>query len=52
MQEIAERTGQSYANIRHHYYRGLEKLRLVLGNAKSGQRPSSAGGEERAYARS
>jgi RNA polymerase sigma-70 factor, ECF subfamily len=52
MQEIAERTEQSYANIRHHYYRGLEKLRLVLGNAKSGQRPSSASGEERAYARS
>jgi RNA polymerase sigma-70 factor (ECF subfamily) len=52
MQEIAERTGQSYANIRHHYYRGLEKLRLILGNAKSSQRPSSASGEETAYARS
>jgi RNA polymerase sigma-70 factor (ECF subfamily) len=25
--EIAEKLGQSYANIRHHYYRGLEKLR-------------------------
>jgi RNA polymerase sigma-70 factor, ECF subfamily len=25
--EIAERLGQSYVNIRHHYYRGLEKLR-------------------------
>jgi len=25
--EIAERLGQSYANIRHHYYRGLERLR-------------------------
>jgi RNA polymerase sigma-70 factor, ECF subfamily len=52
MQEIAERTGQSYANIRHHYYRGLEKLRFVLGSAKAGQRPNPAGGEESAYARS
>ena len=25
--EIAEKLGQSYDNIRHHYYRGLEKLR-------------------------
>jgi RNA polymerase sigma-70 factor, ECF subfamily len=25
--EIADRLGQSYVNIRHHYYRGLEKLR-------------------------
>jgi len=25
--EIAERLGQSYVNIRHHYYRGLVKLR-------------------------
>jgi RNA polymerase sigma-70 factor (ECF subfamily) len=25
--EIAQRLGQSYVNIRHHYYRGLEKLR-------------------------
>lgn len=25
--EIAEKLGQSYTNIRHHYYRGLEKLR-------------------------
>ena len=25
--EIAERLGQSYVNIRHHYYRGLERIR-------------------------
>jgi RNA polymerase sigma-70 factor (ECF subfamily) len=25
--EIAQKLGQSYVNIRHHYYRGLEKLR-------------------------
>jgi RNA polymerase sigma-70 factor (ECF subfamily) len=26
-EEIAEKLGQSYVNIRHHYYRGLEKFR-------------------------
>jgi len=29
-QEIAEKLGQSYANVRNHYYRGLEKLRQQL----------------------
>jgi RNA polymerase sigma-70 factor, ECF subfamily len=28
--EIAEKLGQSYANVRHHHYRGLEKLRKHL----------------------
>jgi RNA polymerase sigma-70 factor (ECF subfamily) len=28
--EIAEKLGQSYANVRNHYYRGLEKLRKHL----------------------
>ncbi len=28
--EIAERLGQSYVSVRHHYYRGLEKLRRHL----------------------
>jgi RNA polymerase sigma-70 factor (ECF subfamily) len=27
LEEVAERMGQSLGNIRHHYYRGLEKLR-------------------------
>lgn len=27
LEEIVERTGQSLVNVRHHYYRGLEKLR-------------------------
>jgi RNA polymerase sigma-70 factor, ECF subfamily len=27
LEEIAERMGQSLINVRHHYYRGLEKLR-------------------------
>jgi len=29
-QEIAGKLGQSYANVRNHYYRGLEKLRQHL----------------------
>lgn len=28
--EIAERTGQAFGNVRHHYYRGLEKLRSFV----------------------
>jgi RNA polymerase sigma-70 factor, ECF subfamily len=28
--EIAERLGESYANVRNHHYRGLEKLRKQL----------------------
>jgi RNA polymerase sigma-70 factor (ECF subfamily) len=52
MQEIAERTRQSYPNIRHHYYRGLERLRIVLGSGKSGQQRDRASGGERAYAES
>jgi RNA polymerase sigma-70 factor, ECF subfamily len=36
MKEIAERTGTSFANVRHHYYRGLRKLRsLITGDSKS-----------------
>lgn len=32
MREIAERTGKSFVNVRHHYYRGLKKLcSLILG---------------------
>ncbi|HMI50611.1 MAG TPA: sigma-70 family RNA polymerase sigma factor [Candidatus Saccharimonadales bacterium] len=28
--EIAEKLGQSYANVRHHHYRGLQRLRAHL----------------------
>ena len=28
--EIAEKLGQSYANVRNHHYRGLEKVRRYL----------------------
>ncbi len=40
MQEIAEQTGDSFANVRHHYYRGLQKLRSFI----NGRRPSQNGG--------
>jgi RNA polymerase sigma-70 factor (ECF subfamily) len=35
LEEIAVRLGQSYGNVRHHYYRGLAKLRK---HAKRGSR--------------
>ena len=28
--EIAERTGSSYSNVRHHYYRGLDQMRTFF----------------------
>ena len=40
MREIAERTGDSFPNVRHHYYRGLQKLRSFISggsNAKSAE---------------
>jgi RNA polymerase sigma-70 factor, ECF subfamily len=33
LREIAEETGQSYGNVRHHYYRGLSNLRVFLEDA-------------------
>jgi len=30
MKEIADKTGESFANVRHHYYRGLKKLRAFV----------------------
>lgn len=30
MKEIADQSGETLANVRHHYYRGLEKLRKLL----------------------
>jgi RNA polymerase sigma-70 factor (ECF subfamily) len=34
LQEIAEELGQSLGNVRHHYYRGIEKMRLEIFSAK------------------
>ena len=30
MKEIADKTGDSLSNVRHHYYRGLQKLRSFI----------------------
>ena len=30
MREIADRTGDSFVNVRHHYYRGIKKLRSLI----------------------
>jgi RNA polymerase sigma-70 factor (ECF subfamily) len=35
-QEIATRSGQTVGNVRHHYYRGLERLRANLISKKRG----------------
>jgi RNA polymerase sigma-70 factor (ECF subfamily) len=33
LREIADSTGESYGNVRHHYYRGLNNLRTYLEDA-------------------
>jgi RNA polymerase sigma-70 factor, ECF subfamily len=33
MREIADRTGDSFVNVRHHYYRGLKRLRTLISGA-------------------
>jgi RNA polymerase sigma-70 factor, ECF subfamily len=30
MKEIADKTGNSLSNVRHHYYRGLQQLRSFM----------------------
>ena len=37
LREIAERRAETYVNVRHHYYRGLERLRSYLKNYDSGE---------------
>jgi RNA polymerase sigma-70 factor, ECF subfamily len=34
MQEIADKTGDTLVNVRHHYYRGLQKLRSFIRNTR------------------
>jgi RNA polymerase sigma-70 factor (ECF subfamily) len=44
MREIAERTGDSFVNVRHHYYRGLRKLRSLISGGGD-KKPSAPGGK-------
>jgi RNA polymerase sigma-70 factor, ECF subfamily len=37
MREIADRTGDSFVNVRHQYYRGLQKLRSLISGTDSGK---------------
>lgn len=43
MQEIADKTGDSFANVRHHYYRGLQKLRSFILGAGDKRRSQNGG---------
>jgi RNA polymerase sigma-70 factor (ECF subfamily) len=41
MNEVAELTGDSLGSVRHRYYRGLQKMRRVLTEQKSGETSAS-----------
>jgi RNA polymerase sigma-70 factor, ECF subfamily len=43
MQEIADRTGESFVNVRHRYYRGLKKLRSLI-SGRGNKKESAEGG--------
>lgn len=45
MREIAVRTGDSFDSVRHHYYRGLEKLRCLLCDSQNAQTSSPSTGD-------
>src|SRR6267143_4208775 len=42
MREIADRTGDSFVSVRHHYYRGLQRLRSFISGEGTGNRPLEA----------
>jgi RNA polymerase sigma-70 factor (ECF subfamily) len=44
MREIADRTRDSYANVRHHYYRGLRRLRSLI-SGEDVRSPGAEGGK-------
>jgi RNA polymerase sigma-70 factor, ECF subfamily len=37
LKEIAQRRNENFSNVRHHYYRGLERLRFYLENGVTGE---------------
>jgi RNA polymerase sigma-70 factor (ECF subfamily) len=41
MREIADRTGETLVNVRHHYYRGLRKLRAFVQRHSGVENPLS-----------
>jgi RNA polymerase sigma-70 factor, ECF subfamily len=45
MREIAAKTGDSFDSVRHHYYRGLEKLRCLLCDSPKAREGSSSAGK-------
>ncbi len=49
MHEIAEKTGKSFASVRHHYYRGLEKLRSLLCASSNNRKKSESPRQEVAH---
>lgn len=42
LNEIAHELGDSFGNTRHHFYRGLEKMRKVLGAREQAEDPEEA----------
>lgn len=40
--EIAQRRSEKFSNVRHHYYRGLERLRSYLERGPQTERPRAA----------
>jgi RNA polymerase sigma-70 factor, ECF subfamily len=41
MKEISDKTGDSLSNVRHHYYRGLQKLRSFVGHTPEKKKAAS-----------
>jgi len=41
MKEISNKTGDSLSNVRHHYYRGLQKLRSFVGDTPEKRKAAS-----------
>jgi RNA polymerase sigma-70 factor (ECF subfamily) len=41
LEDIADRTGQTLSNVRHHYYRGLERLRACIADNSASTRKTA-----------
>jgi RNA polymerase sigma-70 factor (ECF subfamily) len=46
MREIADKMGDSLSNVRHHYYRGLQKLRSFVGRTQKEQKRGKTDGSD------